>query len=166
MTDDDHGGGRADNSYCKHCADAMGNLKSREEVREGMIAFYQQSMGKTREEAEKEVDTHMAQMPAWASGGQTPTAAEPTAPAAPEPVPGSAPMASGPSVAEPGPSAAEPEPVISAEPTPPPVPASEPPPAPESAQETSVPAEPGPGIEPPAPTETGTDEPGAGGQIS
>lgn len=65
--DSDHGGGRPDNPYCMHCADAAGNLKSREEVKEGMIAFYMQSMGKAREEAEREVDAHMAQMPAWAA---------------------------------------------------------------------------------------------------
>lgn len=151
MTDDDHGAGRADNSHCKHCTDTMGNLKSREEVREGMTAFYMQSMGKSREEAEKEVDAHMATMPAWASEGQTsPMAEQPVAPA-PEPVSGSAPMVPEPSVAEPGPSVPEPEPTVPLEPTPPSPPASEPPPVPETTQEPSVPAEP---------------EPGAGGQTS
>lgn len=70
--DSDHGGGRPDNVYCQHCTDPGGNLKSRNEVREGMIAFYMQSMGKSREEAEKEVDTHMAQMPAWQAAAPTP----------------------------------------------------------------------------------------------
>ncbi len=93
MADTDRGGGRPDNPYCAHCTDPTGKLKSREEVREGMIAFYMQSMGKSREEAEREVDVHMAIMPAWSSGGQTPTAAEPTGPAAPESVPGPAPIA-------------------------------------------------------------------------
>lgn len=149
MTDDDHGAGRADNSHCKNCTDTMGNLKSREEVREGMTAFYMQSMGKSREEAEKEVDAHMATMPAWASEGQTsPMAEQPPAPA-PEPVLGSAPMAHEPSVAEPGPSVPEPEPTVPLEPTPPP------PPAPETTQKPSVPAEPEPG-----------NESGAGGQTS
>ncbi len=63
--DSDHGGGRPDNIYCAHCTDSSGNLKSREEIREGMIGFYQQSIGKTREEAEIAVDAHMAQMPTW-----------------------------------------------------------------------------------------------------
>ena len=107
--DSDHGGGRPDNIYCKHCADEAGNLKSRDEVREGMIAFYQQSMGKTREEAEREVDIHMAQMPAW-SGGQPVTPTEPTMPPAP---------------AEPTSSTTEP-----IEPEPPAAPSSPPPPPP------------------------------------
>lgn len=86
-TDADHGGARPDNVYCQNCTDATGNLKSREEVREGMIAFYMQSMNKGREEAEKEVDTHMAQMPAWQ--GTTPvTVAQPeTVPPMPAPEP-------------------------------------------------------------------------------
>lgn len=80
--DADHGGGKADNPYCKYCTDPAGNLKSKEEVREGMINFQmQQSPGKTREEIEKEVDAHMAQMPAWQippTGTLTPS--EPVAP--------------------------------------------------------------------------------------
>ncbi|MDP3954746.1 MAG: zinc ribbon domain-containing protein [bacterium] len=78
--DVDHGGGRADNNYCKHCTDEAGNLKSRDEVREGMISFYTQSMGRSREEAVREVDAHMAQMPAW---GQ----AKPAVMATPTPTP-------------------------------------------------------------------------------
>ena len=62
---EDHGGGKENNKYCRYCTDAEGNLKSREEVREGMIQLHIKSFGKTREEAEKEVDEHMKQMPAW-----------------------------------------------------------------------------------------------------
>lgn len=72
-TDADHGGGRPDNPYCKYCTDASGNLKSKEEVREGMINFQmQQSLGKTREEVAAEVDQHMSTMPVWQTQTQTP----------------------------------------------------------------------------------------------
>lgn len=77
--DSDHGGGRADNPYCKYCTDPAGNLKTKEEVREGMINFQmQQSPGKTREEVATEVDQHMSTMPVW----QTPVS-EPAAPTPP-----------------------------------------------------------------------------------
>ncbi|MFZ5365960.1 MAG: zinc ribbon domain-containing protein [Patescibacteria group bacterium] len=73
-TDADHGGARVENPYCKYCTDPSGNLKSKEEVREGMINFQmQQSPGKTREEIAAEVDQHMRTMPAW----QTPTQVTP-----------------------------------------------------------------------------------------
>lgn len=65
MIDSDHGGGRIDNPYCHYCTDEAGNLKPKEEIREGMINLYMQSFGKTREEAEKEVDSRMAEMPVW-----------------------------------------------------------------------------------------------------
>lgn len=65
MLDSDHGGGRADNVYCQFCTDAVGSLKAKQEVREGTINFYVESFGKTREEAEVEVDSRMSQMPAW-----------------------------------------------------------------------------------------------------
>ncbi|MDP3888891.1 MAG: zinc ribbon domain-containing protein [bacterium] len=68
--DSEHGGNRADNVNCQHCTDDMGNLKSREEVKEGMIAFYMQTLGKTREEAQIAVDAHMTQMPAWSALSQ------------------------------------------------------------------------------------------------
>ncbi len=60
----EHGGGEINNPYCKYCTTVDGKLKSREEVREVMIGLYV-SKGKTREEAEKVVDEHMARMPAW-----------------------------------------------------------------------------------------------------
>lgn len=78
-TDADHGGGKPDNPYCKYCTDPSGNLKTKEEVREGMINFQmQQSPGKTREEVATEVDQHMSTMPVW----QTPVS-EPAAPTPP-----------------------------------------------------------------------------------
>jgi len=60
-----HGGGKVENPYCCYCCDEQGNLKSREEVREGMINFYMQHQGKSREAAEKFVQQVMSRMPAW-----------------------------------------------------------------------------------------------------
>jgi len=62
---EDFGGGKEDNKYCVYCTDKEGNLKSREEVREGMINFYMKSKGMEREAAEKFVDEYMKTMPAW-----------------------------------------------------------------------------------------------------
>jgi hypothetical protein len=67
----DHALGNEQNPYCAHCADESGNLKSKEEVREGMINFYTQTEGKTREDAERVVDAHMAMQPAWQQNSQT-----------------------------------------------------------------------------------------------
>lgn len=64
-TVEEHGGGDVNNPYCKYCTDAEGKLKSRKEVREGMIQFYMNSQGKPRGETEKFVDEKMRKMPAW-----------------------------------------------------------------------------------------------------
>lgn len=148
-TIDDHGGGRVDNLYCRHCTDQAGNLKPKEEVREGMINFYMQSMGKTREEAETAVDSHMAQMSAWAadrpawsgSAGQPtppqPTAEEPPVSAPPPPAPETPPASieETPSQTEPAEEASKSEPVSPA--------ASEVTPEPEPVSQTEPPAAPG-----------------------
>lgn len=60
-----HGGGVKENPYCIYCTDAHGHLKPRNDVREGMIQFYIDSMRKSREEAERVVDAIMSEMPAW-----------------------------------------------------------------------------------------------------
>jgi len=65
---DMHGGGIEENPYCIYCTDAHGHLKPRADVREGMIQFYMDTMGKSRAEAERVVDVTMAQMPAWREG--------------------------------------------------------------------------------------------------
>jgi hypothetical protein len=67
-TPDMHGGGIEENPYCIYCTDAHGHLKPRADVREGMIQFYMDTMGKSRAEAERVVDVTMAQMPAWREG--------------------------------------------------------------------------------------------------
>jgi hypothetical protein len=81
----DHGGGRLDNPYCKYCTDAQGNLLPRGTVRQNMIQFYIQKMGKTPDEAVIEVDKIMATMPAW--GGMPTAPLEPSPPAGEPPVP-------------------------------------------------------------------------------
>jgi len=60
-----HGGGKPFNRYCINCTDDEGNLRPREEVREGWIQFSMKSEGLVREHAEKLVDEQMANMPAW-----------------------------------------------------------------------------------------------------
>jgi hypothetical protein len=60
-----HGGGDVENHCCCYCCDEAGNLKPREEVRQGMVNFFEREEGKSREEAEAFVDEHMARMPAW-----------------------------------------------------------------------------------------------------
>jgi hypothetical protein len=60
-----HGGGVEDNPYCVYCTDARGDLKPKADVREGMIQFYMDTMGKSRTEAQRVVDATMAEMPAW-----------------------------------------------------------------------------------------------------
>ncbi len=55
-----------DNRYCIYCQDQQsGQLKNREEVREGSIWAAMKFMGKTREEAEKMADTLMPTLPRW-----------------------------------------------------------------------------------------------------
>lgn len=61
----DHGGGDMSNLCCVYCTDETGKLKSRSEIREGMINLYMSRMGKPKEEAEKFVDEQMKKLPAW-----------------------------------------------------------------------------------------------------
>lgn len=61
----DFGAGNEENRYCVHCTDDAGKLKSREDVRAGMVAFYMKANGSSRDEALDFVEKHMAKMPAW-----------------------------------------------------------------------------------------------------
>ena len=63
-----HGGGIEHNPCCIYCTDADGHLKSRADVREGMVRFYMDTLGKGRADAEAVVDAAMAEMPAWKEG--------------------------------------------------------------------------------------------------
>jgi len=55
-----------DGRYCVYCQDQQtGELKNKEEVREGSIQAAMRLMGKTRDEAEKMADEMMPQLPRW-----------------------------------------------------------------------------------------------------
>ncbi|VVB98495.1 Putative zinc ribbon domain protein [uncultured archaeon] len=60
-----HGGGNAESKYCAYCTNAEGKLKSKAEVRQGMIKYMMKSEKKSEEEAQRLVDEHMSRMPAW-----------------------------------------------------------------------------------------------------
>jgi len=62
---DQHGAHDINNPYCVYCTDETGKLKTRQEVRQGMINFYLSQTKKTREEVEKLVDEQMRNLPAW-----------------------------------------------------------------------------------------------------
>lgn len=83
----DFGAGKTDNLYCRYCTDATGNLLPKEVVRQNMIQFYTQTVGKTPEEATVEVDKIMGTMMAWKIQPSEPVApsepAQPVTPVAP-----------------------------------------------------------------------------------
>jgi len=55
-----------DGRYCIYCQDQeTGDLKSKEEVREGSIQAAMKFMGKNREEAEKMADQIIPNLPRW-----------------------------------------------------------------------------------------------------
>lgn len=62
---EDFGGGNPDNIYCVHCSNSDGNLKSRDEVYEGMVNFMMTTRNMDRTTAETAAREHMAKMPAW-----------------------------------------------------------------------------------------------------
>ena len=64
-----HGNADADNPYCIYCTDTAGNLKSRTEIREGMIHYVMKSENCQRQQAEVEVDRQMKSLPAWQMAG-------------------------------------------------------------------------------------------------
>ena len=61
----DHGGGNLENQYCKHCTDPNGKLKSRAEVKAGIIKYMMKTEKRGEEDARKLVEEHMKRMPAW-----------------------------------------------------------------------------------------------------
>lgn len=62
---EEFGGKIKDNRFCVHCCDTAGNLKSYEQVLDGMIQFAVKTMGVTESEARKTAKDNMAKMPAW-----------------------------------------------------------------------------------------------------
>jgi len=79
---EDFGGGKIGGLYCKYCSDYQGNLLPRDQVRQNMVQFYTQTMGKSPDEAAIAVDQVMATMPAWQSSPTT-VASEPAVPVQP-----------------------------------------------------------------------------------
>ena len=63
---EDNTASKFDNRYCIYCQDQInGQLKTKEEVREGSIRAAVKLMGKSREEAEKMADEMMPKLPRW-----------------------------------------------------------------------------------------------------
>ena len=60
-----HGNAEPHNPYCIYCTDTAGNLKPRNEIREGMIHYVMKSENCQRTQAEGTVDRQMAELPAW-----------------------------------------------------------------------------------------------------
>ena len=55
-----------DGRYCVYCQDQQtGELKSKQEVREGSIDAAMRLMGKSREEAERMADEMLPKLPRW-----------------------------------------------------------------------------------------------------
>jgi hypothetical protein len=64
-TNEDHGGNKPNNAYCKHCTDLDGRLLPFEKKYEEMVNFTMQTRWMSREEAERTVKEQLIQMPAW-----------------------------------------------------------------------------------------------------
>jgi Putative zinc ribbon domain len=66
MSDKDHGGGRANNPYCRVCTDGGGNLLGYEDVVRAMAEQrFMKVNGMPRRGAEDAARRALAQMPAW-----------------------------------------------------------------------------------------------------
>jgi hypothetical protein len=82
----DHGGANPTNPYCQYCTDDAGTLKSKEEVRQGLINYYMQTDGLTVEQASLKADERMNKQPAWQQPTETvqePVVGAPEQPVAP-----------------------------------------------------------------------------------
>lgn len=64
---EDFGGGNSANVCCANCSNPDGNLKSYDEVYEGMVAFMVTTQNMDRTAAESAAREYMAKMPAWSS---------------------------------------------------------------------------------------------------
>jgi len=61
----DFGGGDVENKFCVHCTDDLGKLKSRQEIKDGMVHGLMKMKNLSLQDAVREVDESMAKMPAW-----------------------------------------------------------------------------------------------------
>jgi len=62
---EDFGGKGISNNCCVYCCDEKGNLKTYEQVFEGMKGFAMKQMGISEKKAEEVTRENMAKMPAW-----------------------------------------------------------------------------------------------------
>lgn len=65
-----HGAGDPNNTWCVYCTDAAGKPKSREQVKQGMVAFFMKAKKLDEKAAVKFVDDYMKKMPAWKRRGK------------------------------------------------------------------------------------------------
>jgi len=66
MSDRDHGGGRSDNPYCRHCTDGGGRLRTYDEVWRTLTEReFMGTNGMPRDQAEVAARNALAQTPAW-----------------------------------------------------------------------------------------------------
>ena len=61
----DFGGGDTENKFCVHCTDDKGNLKSRQEIKDGRVHAMMKMKNLSLQDAVFEVDESMNKMPAW-----------------------------------------------------------------------------------------------------
>jgi hypothetical protein len=69
-TEQDFGGGKTGNRYCRYCCSEDGTLKSYEDVLAGMTQFIVRTEGMKEDAARKKAEAHLATMPAWRSPAQ------------------------------------------------------------------------------------------------
>jgi len=60
-----HAKGNPQSRYCLYCTNIAGHLKSREDIREGMIQYVMKLEDWPREKAAVDVERKMATLPAW-----------------------------------------------------------------------------------------------------
>ena len=66
MDDKEHGGGKADNPYCRVCTDSAGNLLPYEQVHKAMAEQrFMRVNNMSRSGAEHAAAQALSQMPAW-----------------------------------------------------------------------------------------------------
>lgn len=62
---EDFGGSDVSNRYCRHCTNEKGELKSYDEIFDGLVNFIIKTQGMDRTQAELAAKEGLAKMPAW-----------------------------------------------------------------------------------------------------
>lgn len=62
---EDHASGDPSKNFCKHCSRPDGEMKSYDEVLNGMAGFMMQSQGLSEEPARQAAKEMMTRLPAW-----------------------------------------------------------------------------------------------------